>query len=397
MSPEQMSGAPVDHRSDLFSFGIVFCELLTGKHPFRRGSALETMTAILRDPPDLATRGSSELPPGLVVLIRRLLAKSPEERYQSTSQVRADLLRLTTIPAAEPDSSAEPADPPHRPRLERAELLRLLDSALAGHGSLVLIGGEPGIGKTHLTRAILAEATRRGSYTVVGHCYEMEGAPPYVPFIEMLEYSARVVPRESFRHTLGDAAPEMAKLMPELRRMFPDIPPPFELPPEQQRRFLFNAYRDAFERAARLTPMVVVLEDLHWADEPTLLLLQHLTRTVGTVPVLMIGTYRDVELEVGRPFARILESLTAGETGLAHAAAPIASGWSAGDARCPQRPDRRRLRWLESFLTRPRATRSSSRRCSGIWPRKASCSTRQAPGARDCEWINCRFRRACGW
>jgi predicted ATPase len=238
------------------------------------------------------------------------MAKPPGERYQSTSQLRSDLLRLTTIPAAERDTSAEQRIPLIGRGVERDELLRLLDSALGGHGSLVLIGGEPGIGKTHLTRAIMAEATRRGSYSAVGHCYEMEGAPPYAPFIEMLEYSARVVPRESFRHTLGDAAPEIAKLMPELRRMFPDIPPPLELPPEQQRRFLFNAYRDAFERAARLTPMVIVLEDLHWADEPTLLLLQHLTRTLGTVPVLMIGTYRDVELEVGRPLARILESLT---------------------------------------------------------------------------------------
>jgi hypothetical protein len=80
----------------------------------------------------------------------------------------------------------------------------------------------------------------------------MEGAPPYVPFIEMLEYCAREAPRDSFRYSLGDAAPEVAKLMPELRRMFPDIPPPIELPPEQQRRFLFNAYREFVERSARL-------------------------------------------------------------------------------------------------------------------------------------------------
>ena len=192
---------------------------------------------------------------------------------------------------------------------ERAELLRLLEAALAGRGSLALIGGEPGIGKTHLTRAILGEAARRGCFTVVGHCYELEGAPPYVPFIEMLEYGARAMPRESFRYALGEAAPEVAKLMPELRRMYPDIPPPVELPPEQQRRFLFNAYREFVERAARVTPFVAVFEDLHWADETTLLLLQHLAQTVSTMPALLIGTYRDVELDVTRPFARTLESL----------------------------------------------------------------------------------------
>ncbi|MCP5118690.1 MAG: AAA family ATPase, partial [bacterium] len=156
---------------------------------------------------------------------------------------------------------------------------------------------------------ILAEARQRGFVTMTGHCYEGEGAAPYVPYVEMLEYSARVLPPGTFRHALGDAAPEVAKIMPELRRMFPDIGPGIELPPEQQRRFLFNAYREFVERGCRVTPLAVVFEDLHWADEPTLLLLQHITQTVGTMPMLLMGTYRDVELDVERPFAALLETL----------------------------------------------------------------------------------------
>jgi predicted ATPase len=128
-----------------------------------------------------------------------------------------------------------------------------------------------------------------------------------MPFIEMLEYSARSLPRDTFRYALGEEAPEVAKLMPELRRIFPGIPPPLELPPEHQRRFLFNAYRAFVERSARLTPLVTLFEDLQWADEPTLLLLQHLAQAVAGVPMLMIGTYRDEELEAGRPFAKTLE------------------------------------------------------------------------------------------
>jgi len=127
--------------------------------------------------------------------------------------------------------------------------------------------------------------------------------------VETLEYSARVVPPSTFRHALGDTAPEVAKLMPELRQLFPDIPAPIQLPPEQQRRFLFNAYREFLERCCALSPLVVVLEDLHWADEPTLQLLQHVAQTVATIAVLIVGTYRDVELDVRRPFARTLETL----------------------------------------------------------------------------------------
>jgi tetratricopeptide (TPR) repeat protein len=309
MSPEQACGRPIDHRSDLFSFGIILCELLGGKHPFRRRSAIEMMTAIMHEPPDLAVSPSSDLAPGWIVLMRRLLAKSPDERYASIGEAREDMENLASAPAGVQEESAASQIPLIGRDQEKAELVRLLEGALAGRGSVVFIGGEPGIGKTHLTRAILAEAARRGCFPVTGHCYEMEGAPPYVPFIEMLEYAGRALPRDAFRFMLGDSAPEVARLMPELRRMFPEIPPPIELPPELQRRFMFNAYREFVGRGARATAFVAVFEDLHWADEPTVLLLQHLAQTFSTLPALMVGTYRDVELDVARPFARTLDTL----------------------------------------------------------------------------------------
>src|SRR5262249_26983574 len=189
------------------------------------------------------------------------------------------------------------------------ELRRRLDEALAGRGSLVLLGGEPGIGKTRLAEEILHEARGRGCVCRVGHCYEMEGAPPYVPFVEILEHAVRVVPPAILRAALGDAASEVARLMPELRRLFPDIPAPVELPAQQQRRFFFNAYREFVERACRRGALAVVIEDLHWGDEPTLLLLQHVAQAISSLPILAIGTYRDVELDVTRPFAKALESL----------------------------------------------------------------------------------------
>jgi serine/threonine protein kinase len=314
MSPEQVKGLTLDVRSDLFSFGVILAEMISGRHPFRKLSMVETLSAVLRDSPDFgAPIQQGTTIQGLFIMARRMLAKEAAERYASIADMRADLAKLVASSEAAATISVEkyPADrmPPIGRDAELKQLTRQLEEALAGRGSLILVGGEPGIGKSHLTSSLLDAARLHGAFTVTGHCYEMEGSPPYVPFIEMLEHSARSVPPETFRYALGDDAPEVAKLMPELRRMFPDIPPALELLPEQERRFLFNAHREFVERLARLTPIVLLFEDLQWADEPTLLLLQHLAQALARMPLLMIGTYRDVDLEVGRPFAKMLESL----------------------------------------------------------------------------------------
>ena len=192
---------------------------------------------------------------------------------------------------------------------ERAVLRRLLDQVAGGRGALIVIGGEAGVGKTRLAEELMAEARQRNMTALMGRCYEMEGAPPYIAFVEILEAAARVVRPEALREALGDAAPEVAKLMPELRRLFPDIPPPAELSPEQERRYLFNCIREFVERAGRAQPLFLVLEDLHWADDSTLLLIQHIAQRLSNMPVLILGTYRDVELDVARPLARALEEL----------------------------------------------------------------------------------------
>jgi eukaryotic-like serine/threonine-protein kinase len=116
MSPEQVLGDRVDERSDLFSFGIVLCELVTGRHPFRRSSSGETMTAILREPPSIGGRAAVDLSGPLSMLLRRLLAKTPADRYGSIEEARHDLARLSIASpaAAARSSSSAPARAPER-------------------------------------------------------------------------------------------------------------------------------------------------------------------------------------------------------------------------------------------------------------------------------------------
>jgi len=192
---------------------------------------------------------------------------------------------------------------------ERGELGRLLEQAIGGRGALVMLGGEPGVGKTRLCEELMAEARQRNVTALMGRCYEMEGASPYIPFVEMVEAAARMFPPEALRDALGDSAPEVARLVPELRRLFPDIPPSPELPPEQERRYLFNGVREFLGRAGSAQPLLLVLDDLHWADDATMLLVQHIAQGLPQMPILAVGTYRDVELEVARPLSRALEEL----------------------------------------------------------------------------------------
>jgi class 3 adenylate cyclase/tetratricopeptide (TPR) repeat protein len=192
---------------------------------------------------------------------------------------------------------------------ERADLRRAVRSALGGEGSVVLVSGEAGVGKSRLVGEVAAEAEAWGMAVLVGSCVEMEGASPYLPFVEILE-EALLGPRslEGFRVAVGDAASELARIVPALARALPDVGPPLDLPPEQARRYLWVSVEEFLARAARHRPLLLVLEDLHWADASTLQLIQHLAPVLPTVPILLVGTYRDVE--VGPALAATIAELT---------------------------------------------------------------------------------------
>ncbi len=197
---------------------------------------------------------------------------------------------------------------------ELAFLRGKLDRTFDGHGGIVLVGGEPGVGKTTLVRQFIREAEARGGLALFGRCYEIEGALPYSPFVEMLEQGLAVMPPDLVREDMGDDAAEVARMVPEIRRRFPDIPQPLDLPPEQQRRYFFNAVGAFIGRAAARFPLVLVMDDVHWADVPSLLLIEHMAEIVPGMRVLGIGTYRDTELDMARPLAASLDRMVRART-----------------------------------------------------------------------------------
>jgi tetratricopeptide (TPR) repeat protein len=193
---------------------------------------------------------------------------------------------------------------------ESVTLDRTLEQARNGRGRVVMISGAPGVGKTRIVAEFCIKAQRSGASAYVGGCSERDDPAPFLPFVEILEAALAAAPSpKAFRDALGEEAAEVARLMPQLRRMFPDIPPPLEVPPEQSRRLLLSSFTKVIERAARTNPVILVLEDLHWADEGTLSLLDHLARSISTMRVMVIGTYRDSELGPASPLAHSLEGL----------------------------------------------------------------------------------------
>jgi tetratricopeptide (TPR) repeat protein len=193
---------------------------------------------------------------------------------------------------------------------ERGAIRPIIDRALNGKGSLVMLGGGAGVGKSRLAMEMAEYAWRLGFRCLVGHCYERDEPFPFLPFVEIIESGlAQAASLDDFRCRMGENAPELAEIAPSLRRVFPDIPQPLDLPPEQKRRYLFQSFSEALRRATQTRSQVLILEDLHWAEESTLALLFHLANRIAQLPVVIIGTYRDGYSGNNPAFVRTLEEL----------------------------------------------------------------------------------------
>jgi DNA-binding winged helix-turn-helix (wHTH) protein/tetratricopeptide (TPR) repeat protein len=190
-----------------------------------------------------------------------------------------------------------------------ADLTSQLGDSFAGRGRVAMLVGEPGIGKTCTASELVAEARRRGALVLEGHATEGEGAPAFWPWMQALRGLVGAMGTEGTAAALGPGVSELARLLPELRRRLPELAEPDPLESAQARFRLFDAVTTTLQAASRERPLVVALDDLHWADEPTLLPFEFLAREIRSARVLLLGTYRDVELRRQHPLARVLGDL----------------------------------------------------------------------------------------
>jgi len=193
---------------------------------------------------------------------------------------------------------------------ELAELRAGLEDAVGGRGRFFLVVGEAGIGKTRLAEELAREAAERGGVALWGRCWEGEGAPPYWPWVQVIRALLQGVPAEELRPAVGAGAPYLVPLVPELGERFRDLPALSTSPRSEHARFyLFDAVATLLRSAAQRTPLVLVLDDLQWADAPSLLLLQFLAHELRDVRILLLGTYREVEVRQAPAVADILGAL----------------------------------------------------------------------------------------
>jgi predicted ATPase/class 3 adenylate cyclase len=252
--------------------------------------ATDTIVALARRLEGIAydETGEAQLKgfPDGVRVVEVVLDSPAEAAEQQTDQAPADAEQLPTgrFLGAVPDSTL----------VAREAELKTLDSLLAGVGAgsgrLVVLAGEPGVGKTRLAQEMMIRCRELGFLVATGRCYEPHQGVPYYPFLEALAFVFRSAPA-----SLRQAAPER---WPRLSRLLPDYitatSPPSESSEEQQR--LLRAITDFLQETSRTQPVAILLDDLHWADEASLTLLQHLARNTRQCPILLLGTYRDVEI-----------------------------------------------------------------------------------------------------
>ncbi|AKT43285.1 trifunctional serine/threonine-protein kinase/ATP-binding protein/sensor histidine kinase [Chondromyces crocatus] len=338
IAPEQTGrmNRGVDCRADLYSLGATLYHLCTGRPPFRSEDALELIHAHIARVPEAPTALDAAIPASLSCVLLKLLAKAAEERYQSAAGVRADLLRcLDGIERGEVgvftlgrhDGSERLLIPERLYGRERVleELLAAVErTADGGSVELVLLPGAAGVGKSSLMLELQRPIVARQGHHAVGKFDQLRRDIPNSALLQGLRQLLRQVltagdtELAAYRQAVAVAVGEMAGVvlgvLPEAAPLFerPGAVPVPELPPlEAQRRFHRALTGFIGALVSTLHPLVLVIDDLHWADGASLKLLEHLVTSGELHHTLIVGAYRDNEVDAAHPLALFVRALEA--------------------------------------------------------------------------------------
>jgi protein kinase-like protein/AAA ATPase-like protein len=320
MPPEQALGHEVTPQADLYSLGAMLYELVTGRPPFQGDTPTAVISQHLNTQPVAPSWNSDHCPPDLETLILGLLAKAPADRPATASDVIATLESVdpNARSTSHSDSAANPLDRLARGifvgREQELERLRTsFDSALAGRGSVVMLVGEPGIGKTRAAQELETYARMRGAQVLWGRSHESSGAPAFWPWVQVGNDYAATNDLTQLIPAIGSASSDLLRIFPGMRALVPNIAEPEPISDPQAAQFrLFAAYTALMRAISSDAPLMIVLDDIHWADQPTLQLLLHLARELANMPLLVVCTYRDTELSRTHPLSEALAELNRG-------------------------------------------------------------------------------------
>ncbi|MBI2567782.1 MAG: AAA family ATPase [Candidatus Schekmanbacteria bacterium] len=305
MAPEQIQGEVVDSRADLYALGCILRELLTGEPPFAMTTPLAAIQAHLTTPAAPPSRCVPSISPELDAIVLRLLAKEPRERFGYAQDVARALAALRAENGLS-SAGAAPRAHLHRPGFlgrdsELAALGGVLGRLNGGQGGLVFVGGESGVGKTRLAMEISRQAAQDEALVLAGECAQ-GAAIPLGAFRRPLQASGdrcRAGGAAEPQRILGRGGGILAIFASWLASLpgLEQYPSPGELSPAEVRERLFAALSHTLAALAETAPVLVVLDDLQWADELTLAALEHLVRTehLHHCSVLLLGTYRTEE------------------------------------------------------------------------------------------------------